>query len=164
MSFEPRSQGRGLAHGRAWIDTADFTLRRLETIQRDLRGAIVSSEQVDDFGRVEAGGGAVWLPVATHVFQAYEGAGFRTPIHRTISVTHYEINSAVFEARLQAALASDNVMLRDTPDGLRYLVRATAPAAARSSRVAATASAVSSRVCSSIRTSPGRCRLRASAT
>ena len=123
VSFEPRSEGRGLAHGRAWIDTAGFTLRRLETIQRDLRGAIVSSEQVDDFGRVEAGGDAVWLPVATHVFQAYEGAGFRTPIHRTISVTQYEVNSAVFEARLQAALASDNVMLRDTPDGLRYLVR-----------------------------------------
>ena len=123
VSFEPRSQGRGLAHGRAWIDMADFTLRRLETIQRDLRGAIVSSEQVDDFGRVEAGGNAVWLPVATRVFQAYEGAGFRTPIHRTISVAHYEINSPAFEARLQAALASDNVMLQDTPDGLRYLVR-----------------------------------------
>ena len=123
ISFEPRSAGRGLARGRAWIDTAGFTLRRLETIQVNLRGAIVSSEQIDDFGRVEAGGGAVWLPVATHVFQAYEGAGFRTPIHRTISVTRYEINSARFDARLQAALASDNVMIQDTPDGPRYLVR-----------------------------------------
>ena len=123
VRFEPRSPGRGLAHCRAWISAADFTLRRLETIQSDLRGAIVSSEQADDFGRVEAAGAAVWLPAETHVFQAYEGAGFRTPIHRTISVARYEINSAAFDDRLQAALASNNIMLRETPDGLRYLLR-----------------------------------------
>ncbi|TML13995.1 MAG: hypothetical protein E6G39_09020 [Actinobacteria bacterium] len=63
VSFEPRAANRRLARGRAWIDMRDFTLRRLETIQRDLRGAIVSSEEVDEFGRVEASGTAVWLPI-----------------------------------------------------------------------------------------------------
>ena len=123
VGFEPRGEGRGLARGRAWIDTRDFTLRRLETIQRDLHGAIVSSEEVDEFGRVDVAGAAVWLPVNTRIFQSYEGAGFRSPIHRTITVTRYEVNNEAFDARLEAALASDNVMMRDTPDGLRYLVR-----------------------------------------
>ena len=123
VSFEPRGGARGLARGRAWIEARDFTLRRLETIQRDLRGAIVSSEQVDDFGRVDVGGATVWLPIETHIFQSYEGAGFRTPIHRTIAVRRYDVNSEAFEGQLAAALASDNVMLRDTPEGLRYLVR-----------------------------------------
>lgn len=123
ISFEPRIGSRGLARGRAWIDTRQFTLRRLQTIQRDLRGAIVSSEQVDEFGRVEAGGTGVWLPIETRIFQSYEGAGFRTPIHRTITVRRYDVNSPAFEAELRAALASDNVMMRDTPQGLRYLVR-----------------------------------------
>jgi hypothetical protein len=126
VSFEPRAPARGLALGRAWINADDFTLRRLETRQRDLRGAIVSAEQVDEFGRVEIAGAAVWMPVETRMFQAYEGAGFRTPIHRAITVARYEINSADFEERLQAALASDNVMLRETADGLRYLVRSKA--------------------------------------
>ena len=131
VSFEPRAASRGLARGRAWIDARDFTLRRLQTIQKDLRGAIVSSEQVDEFGRVEAVGttpldsarGGLWLPVETRIFQSYEGAGFRTPIHRTITVRQYEVNGATFDTQLAAALASENVMMRDTPDGLRYLVR-----------------------------------------
>jgi len=123
VSFEPRVPGRGLARGRAWIDVGDFTLRRLETVQRDLRGAIVSSEEVDEFGRVDVAGAAIWLPVEARIFQSYEGAGFRTPIHRTITVQRYDVNSATFDAELAAALASDNVMMQDTPDGLRYLVR-----------------------------------------
>jgi len=123
VGFEPRGEARGLARGRAWIDVRDFTLRRLETIQRDLRGAIVSSEQVDEFGRVNVAGAAVWLPTETRIFQTYEGAGFHTPIHRTVDVRRYDVNSDRFDTQLAAALASDNVMLRETPEGLRYLVR-----------------------------------------
>ena len=123
ISFEPRTGTHGLARGRAWIDTRDFTLRRLEIVQRDLHGAIVSSEQTDEFGRVDVGGVVVWLPVETRIFQSYEGAGFRTPIHRTIAIRQYQVNSSEFETRLAKAFASDNVMLRETPGGLRYLVR-----------------------------------------
>jgi hypothetical protein len=122
VRFEPGVAGRGLAKGRAWIDATDFTLRRLETIQRDLYGAIVSSEQVDEFGPVSVAGATVWLPIETKIFQSYEGAGFRTPIHRTLTVRHYDVNSAAFAGQLAAAFASDNVMLRETGDGLRYLV------------------------------------------
>jgi hypothetical protein len=123
VRFEPRVVGRGLARGRAWIDTESFNLRRLETVQQALRGPIVSSEEVDEFGPVIVDGMTVWLPTETRIFQSYEGAGFRTPIHRTIDVRHYEVNSPAFTARLAAAFASNNVMLRDTGDGLRYLVR-----------------------------------------
>ena len=123
VAFEPSGEARGLARGRAWIDARDFTLRRLETIQKDLRGAIVSSEEVDEFGRVDVGGTALWLPVETRIFQSYEGAGFETPIQRTIAIQRYEVNSTAFDERLAAALASDHVMMRDTPEGLRYLVR-----------------------------------------
>jgi hypothetical protein len=51
VSFEPRVAARGLARGRAWIDTRAFTLRRLETIQRDLRGASFSRMKAPAFGR-----------------------------------------------------------------------------------------------------------------
>ena len=123
VRFEPGVAGRGLAKGRAWIDTTEFTLRRLETIQRDLRGAIVSSEQIDEFGPVSVDGTTVWLPIETKIFQSYEGAGFRTPIHRTVTVGRYDVNSPAFAGQLAEAFASDNVMLRETGDGLRYLVR-----------------------------------------
>jgi len=123
LSFKPRVTQRALVRGRAWIDTREFTLRRVETVQRDLHGAIVSSEQVDEFGPTTVAGTTVWLPSETTIFQSYEGAGFRTPVHRSIVVHEYEINSPTFMSRLNEAFASDNVMLRDTGDGLRYLVR-----------------------------------------
>ena len=123
VGFEPELGARGLASGRAWIDTKEFTLRRLHVVQRDLHGAIVSSEQVDELGPVAVDGTTVWLPVETKIFQSYEGAGLRTPIHRTISVRHYDVNNPGFATELAEAYASDHVMLRETGDGLRYLVR-----------------------------------------
>lgn len=112
-----------LTYGRAWIDAATFALRRLETVQGGLAGAIVSSEQHDRFGRFDAAGSQVWLPVETRVYQVYEGPGHRTPIHRTIETPEYEINPADFDVRLRAAYASPHLMLRDTPRGFRYLLR-----------------------------------------
>jgi hypothetical protein len=109
--------------GRAWIDSSSFALRRLETVQSGLRGAIVSSEQHEEFGAFTAGTETVWLPVRLNVFQMYEGAGHRTPIHRTIDTASYEINPETFEEQLKAAYASPNLMLRETPEGFRYLLR-----------------------------------------
>jgi hypothetical protein len=109
--------------GRAWIDAATFALRRLETVQGRLKGAIVSSEQHEQFAPFPVEGESVWLPVRTNVFQMYEGAGHRTPIHRVIETPAYDINPADFDAQLQAAHASPNLMLRETPQGFRYLLR-----------------------------------------
>jgi hypothetical protein len=111
------------ARGTAWIDATSFALRRLETVQSGLRGAIVSSEQHEQFGAFAAGGDTVWLPVRTRVFQMYEGAGHRTPIHRTIETPSYDINPRGFDTQLQAAYASSDLMLRETAEGFRYLLR-----------------------------------------
>lgn len=111
------------AHGRAWIDSTTFALRRLETIQARLTGAIVSSEQHERFAPFQVDGDTVWLPARVSVFQMYEGAGHRTPIHREIETPVYEINPPDFDVQLRAAHDSPHVMLRDTPDGFRYLLR-----------------------------------------
>ena len=137
IDFAPRRDGGSLARGRAWIDAADFSLRRLHVVQSGLRGAIVASEQVEEFAPFDVAGEQVWLPVRTRVFQMYEGAGHRTPIHRTLEIDRYEINPADFDAQVQAAFRSDDVMLRETPQGLRYLVRADDRAATEGERVIA---------------------------
>lgn len=123
VSFEPREGATGLARGRAWIHATTFALRRLETVQTGLRGAIVSSEQHDEFEPFRVGGEHVWLPVRTRLYQMYEGAGHRTPIHRTIDTREYSIDPDDFDSRLRAAYASPHVMLRETPRGFRYLLR-----------------------------------------
>lgn len=127
VEFDPTGSA-SLFRGRAWIAMDSFAMVRVAAAQTRLRGPIVASEQVDDFQQV---GDGIWLLSRSDVRQTYEGASYRTPIHRVLSMTTHDINPPDFDARRQAALASDAVMLRDTSEGYRYLKRShTGPAGA----------------------------------
>ena len=119
VAFDPASEAP-LFRGRAWIATDSFAMVRVAAAQTRLRGPIVASEQVDEFEQVREG---IWLLARSDVRQTYEGASYRTPIHRVLAMTSHDINPVDFAARRQAALGSDAVMLRDTNEGYRYLKR-----------------------------------------
>lgn len=120
VAFEPLDTTATLFRGRAWIAMDTFAMVRVAATQTRLRGAIISSEQVDEFREAAPG---TWLLAQSDVRQIYEGPGHRTPIHRLLRIERYEIDPPDFQARLQAAYASASVMLRDTPAGYRYLKR-----------------------------------------
>jgi len=119
LSFAPREGAA--ASGRAWIDAADFGLSRLETTRSGLPGPIVSSEQRDSFARVEVGGRPAWLLARSEIHQLYEGPGHRTPIDRLVRFDRIEPNPPDFQSRRAHAHAGDAVLMRETPDGFRYL-------------------------------------------
>ena len=119
VRFEPAVGGRTLFRGVAWIATDDFGLVKVAATQLGLRGPIVSSDQVDDFTRRDGR----WLLQQSRLNQIYEGAAHRTPIERVITVEGAEINPPDFDSRRAAALASPHVMVRDTPQGYRYIRR-----------------------------------------
>ena len=119
VAFSPIERTRPLYAGRAWIAMDDFGMVKVSAVQTGLRGPIVSSEQTDEFRRQ----GSLWLLARSDVRQLYEGAGHRTPIHRVLAIDRQEVNPAAFAERRQAAYASPAVMLRDTPEGFRYLRR-----------------------------------------
>jgi hypothetical protein len=120
VAFEPRVDDTSLFRGRAWLAAGSFAMVRVAAAQTGLRGAIVSSEQVDTFREFSPG---IWLLARSDVRQLYEGAAHRTPIHRLLTIASHEIDPADFSARRLAAYASDSIMLRDTPAGYRYLER-----------------------------------------
>jgi undecaprenyl-diphosphatase len=124
VSFAPKAEGRSLFRGRAWIDASGFDMLRVEASQTALRGAIVSSQQEDEFVPVPLNGGPAWLLGRSETHQVYAGAGHRTPIHRVLALATHEANPPGFAARLEAAHASASVMLQETPEGFRYLKRA----------------------------------------
>ena len=95
-------------------------MARVAAAQTGLKGPITASEQTDDFAADAAGR---WRLARSNVRQTYEGAAVRTPIHRLLVIERDEVNPADFAARRAAAYASPDVMLRDTPDGFRYLKR-----------------------------------------
>lgn len=121
VAFSPRDRFAALFEGRAWIDVSTFGLARVSAAETGLRGAITASEQTDDYMRDPAGN---WLLARSDIRQTYEGAGFRTPIHRLLILSMHEVNLTDFAARLDEAYRSNDVMLRDTPQGYRYLARA----------------------------------------
>ncbi len=118
--IDPSASPKSLFSGRAWIAMKTFAMLRVAAAQTRLRGAIVSSEQVDDFREAAPG---IWLLAQSDVRQIYEGPGHRTPIHRLLRLSTHEVNPPNFASRLQSAYASSSVMLRDTAAGYRYLKR-----------------------------------------
>nr|MBA3297670.1 hypothetical protein [Acidobacteriota bacterium] len=124
VAFTPSNTKQTLFRGRAWIAMDGFAMVKVAAVQTGLRGAIVSSEQVDDFRPVRDG---VWMVSRSDVRQIYEGAAHRTPIHRRLTITTHELDPVDFAARRSAAYASSAVMLRDTAEGFRYLKRERRP-------------------------------------
>ena len=122
VGFSPIDTRRPLFSGTAWIAMDSFAMVKVSAVQTALRGPIVSSEQTDEFSPDTAGH---WLLARSEVHQLYEGAGFRTPIHRVVAVDRQEVNPPSFDERRRQAYASAAVMLRDTPQGFRYLIRET---------------------------------------
>jgi len=120
VAFQPVDRAQSLFSGRAWIAVDSFAMVRVSAVQTALRGPIVSSEQVDEF-REQAEG--AWLLARSDIRQIYEGAGHRTPIHRVLTITRHEVNPEAFDRRREAAYLSPSIMLRDTPEGFRYLRR-----------------------------------------
>jgi hypothetical protein len=120
VAFEPKAGGESLFEGRAWIDATTFGMVRVGATQTVLKGPIVASEQTDDFS-LDADGH--WLLSRSDVRQTYEGASVKTPIHRLLILDAHDVNAPDFSARLAAAHASPDVMLRETADGFRYLKR-----------------------------------------
>jgi hypothetical protein len=121
IAFEPRDAHASLYKGRAWIDASTFAMLRASAAQTGLTGAITASEQTDDFAPDAEGR---WLLTRSDVRQTYEGASVRTPIHRLLVIRRHLVNAPDFGARRAAALVSNDVMLRETPAGLRYLAKA----------------------------------------
>ncbi|HEX6572035.1 MAG TPA: hypothetical protein VF055_08415, partial [Steroidobacteraceae bacterium] len=119
VRFEPAAAGRTLFRGTAWIAADDFGLVRVAATQVGLRGPIVSSDQRDSFARIDG----VWLLRESRVNQLYEGAAHRTPIERVLTLERTEIDPVDFARRRASAYASPSVMVRDTPQGYRYLRR-----------------------------------------
>lgn len=133
VAFTPRDPRAPLYEGRAWIDAQTFGIVRISAAQTGLKGSITASEQVDDF---TTDGPQRWRLARSNVRQTYEGASVRTPIHRLLVIDRYEANPPDFAARRAGAYASADVMLRDTPEGYRYLKKADAASGAGLSGVA----------------------------
>ena len=125
VTFEP-SEGfrdKAIYAGRVFIGKADFSLRRVVAKQLNLTGEVQSVDETTEFVEVAApdGGPPLLLPVTTRGQTILRTFSRTTTLERMTELLEVRLDPSDYESRRAAALAGDQVMVRDTDQGVRYL-------------------------------------------
>src|SRR5262245_1049526 len=124
VDFRPKGEitDKPIYRGRAWIDRETFALLRRESVQLNLKGDTLSNVQTEYYRPVPSAP-ELSLPLDITANQVFSTAGRTTMVTRYIKLTDVVLDPADFETKLKEAYASDAQMVRDTDEGLRYLIR-----------------------------------------
>lgn len=118
-----------LFRGTVWIDRELFVRVRSRATQVGLKGEVISNEETALYSPVDAEGqpaewisGNNWLPlrmVSQQIWSLFNGS---LVVEKETLLSDISLNNPEFETRRQELLASDFTMVRDTEEGVRYLV------------------------------------------
>jgi hypothetical protein len=133
VDFEPAiavEPGRTLFRGTVWVDRQIYARVRTRAVQLGLEGGeVLSNEETTTFSPIDqAGMPAPWSPESYFVplrlvgQQLWSILNATAVVEREILLTDVVVNASDFDARRQQALDSELTMVRDTQEGLRYLV------------------------------------------
>jgi hypothetical protein len=124
LRFDPVDEVRTLYRGTVWIDRETYSKVKVQTIQTRLSSPVVSSEEIQYFASAGTiGAHEVHLLTRLVGRQIMLIAGRNLLVERGIQFDAFQLNPPDFGAQRDAARASNNIMYRDTDDGLRYLVK-----------------------------------------
>jgi hypothetical protein len=124
LHFDPVDDQRTLYRGTVWIDRETYVKVKAQTIQTHLSTPVVSSDETQYFTSVGTiDGHNIDLLTRVVTRQIMLIAGRNLLVERGIRFEDFQLNAADFAAQRDAARASDNVMYRDTDQGLRYLLK-----------------------------------------
>lgn len=125
VRFEPSEgfQAKAIYAGRVYIGKSDFSLRRVVTRQLNLTGEVQSVDETTDFAEAAApdGGPPLLLPVTTRGQTILRTFSRTTTLERTTELLEVRLDPSDYDDRRAAALAGNQVMVRDTDEGIRYL-------------------------------------------
>ena len=123
LTFAPKTTtgDKPIYRGSVWIDKETFALLRRDSVQLNLKGETLSNVQTEYY-RPVPGQPDVLLPLEIKGQQVFSTAGRTTAIERDVTMESVRVNPADFESVREAAYASQAQMIRDTEQGMRYLV------------------------------------------
>ena len=123
IDFRPKGSvgDKPIYRGTAWIDRDTFALLRRESIQLNLKGDTLSNIQTEYYRAVPSRPEIV-LPLEIRGQQVFSTVGRVTAIERYVVMSDVQIDPFDFQPRLAEAYASKLQIVRDTDEGLRYLV------------------------------------------
>lgn len=139
VRFEPPPNASAelpLYRGTVWIDSKTWARIRINMVQLNLTGEVLSNEERVDFVAFSRDTKApltaaevlkadprnlIWLAAGVDAQQVISAAGRASVIQRTTTFENFRLDPPEFETSLAQVSASDARMVRETEAGLRYL-------------------------------------------
>ena len=132
IDFEPVEiiEGRSLYQGTVWVDREVYARVKTRTLQLGLEGEVISNEETTFFEPLDTlGRSAEWssesfvMPTRVVGQQLLSLLNATVPVEIETTVENLRINSDDFTGNRETAYASESTMVRDTEEGLRYLIK-----------------------------------------
>jgi hypothetical protein len=124
VRFEPLRRDGSLYRGRVWIDRRTFARIQVQAVQSGLPAPVVSNEETLRYVHAATiDNRPIFLFGGSTARQIVLVAGRNLLIEKEVSFDGFRINDIEFGPSRAAARASDRIMYRETPRGLRYLVK-----------------------------------------
>ena len=124
VRFDPVDRTHALYRGTVWIDQKTFVRLKVQAVETQFSGPIVSNEETQLYERSgDIGDHPIWLLRHLSSKQVFLIAGRTVLIEREVQLSNLMLNPDDFERQRNAARASDQIMYRDTSAGIRYLVK-----------------------------------------
>jgi hypothetical protein len=124
VRFEPAGGKQALYRGTVWIDRESYVRLKLQAVESNMSGVVVSNDETQTFRPVgELQGRPIWLLDRLSSKQMFLIAGRTVLVEREARLSDVQLNPDEFEAERTEARAGNRIMYRDTDQGLRYLVK-----------------------------------------
>jgi hypothetical protein len=124
IDFKPKSKSEKQAgfQGRMYVDAATFARLYERVTQLNLKGDVLSNTEAQTFEAVP-GAESIWLPLTIKGEQVFSFSGRSINVERQLTLSTVEINPPDLESRRDEVFRSRVQIVRDTDQGLRYLVK-----------------------------------------
>lgn len=132
VDFAPSGEGEAgkLYQGTVWVDRQIYARLRTRAVQIGLEGEVISNEETLHYTPINAQGQpGPWssesfvMPLRIVAQQILSVVNATTVVERETLLTNVIVNSTDFETRRAEVSNTDVTMVRDTAQGLRYLVK-----------------------------------------
>lgn len=120
IRFEPVGEEPGLYRGELWVDEATGRILEETSARDNLPGTVKSERRTLRYRAFTAD---TWRLEEALTFERWVNSRGVTQVQRRIRFESAMVNADGFEARREAARASESTMLKRAPDGLRYFTR-----------------------------------------
>jgi hypothetical protein len=126
VNFAPRKEhvSTSVYRGRIWVDAESFAIIREYLVQLNLKGEVLSNAETRYYSPVpNQDSQPIRLPLSVIGQQVFSTAGRITNVERKVTLSNIKTNPKNFHEAKASAHRSRSLMVRDTPKGMRYLVK-----------------------------------------